>query len=258
MLAALNMGTFPINNVGAPVAATDAATKAYVDAGVSPGFVMAYAMNSSAPLGWLACDGSSVSTTTYANLFAALGYAYGGSGANFNLPDFRAMFLRGFDNSRGSGLPGHLAANAYQASYLVNHFHAVGDPGHPHSITDPSHCLGQSPEDPRHGASDSGHVHGPGGLANFVGSGGGLGVNASPFNIITGNTDTGFANISIGAVGNLGVSVFNNFTGINATNNAFTGVNVGSVNTGNVNFSGTETTVQNYPNLVVHQILRNP
>lgn len=33
------------------------------------------------------CDGSSKNTTTYASLFAAIGYTFGGSGANFNLPN---------------------------------------------------------------------------------------------------------------------------------------------------------------------------
>lgn len=33
------------------------------------------------------CDGSSKDTTIYANLFAAIGYTFGGSGANFNLPN---------------------------------------------------------------------------------------------------------------------------------------------------------------------------
>jgi microcystin-dependent protein len=39
--------------------------------------------------GWLLCDGSSISTTTYSGLFALIGYNYGGSGATFNLPDMR-------------------------------------------------------------------------------------------------------------------------------------------------------------------------
>jgi microcystin-dependent protein len=45
--------------------------------------------------GYLLCDGTSYSTTTYAKLFAVIGYNYGGSGASFNVPDFRGMFLRG-------------------------------------------------------------------------------------------------------------------------------------------------------------------
>jgi microcystin-dependent protein len=44
-----------------------------------------------APTGWLLCDGSAVSRTAYAGLFAAIGEAFGagdGSGT-FNLPDLR-------------------------------------------------------------------------------------------------------------------------------------------------------------------------
>ena len=43
------------------------------------------------PTGWLICDGSAVSRTTYATLFAAIGTKWGtGDGSTtFNLPDFR-------------------------------------------------------------------------------------------------------------------------------------------------------------------------
>ena len=43
-----------------------------------------------APKGWLACNGASVSTTTYAALFAKISSTYGGSGANFTLPSISA------------------------------------------------------------------------------------------------------------------------------------------------------------------------
>lgn len=48
------------------------------------------------PTGWLLCNGSAVSRTTYANLFAAIGTNYGaGDGSTtFNVPDFRGTFLR--------------------------------------------------------------------------------------------------------------------------------------------------------------------
>lgn len=51
---------------------------------------------STVPAGWLECDGSAVSRTTYASLFAAIGVAHGsGDGATtFNLPDYRGRFLR--------------------------------------------------------------------------------------------------------------------------------------------------------------------
>lgn len=47
--------------------------------------------NSSAPTGYLACDGSAVSRSTYAALFAVVGTAFGsGDGSTtFNLPDYR-------------------------------------------------------------------------------------------------------------------------------------------------------------------------
>lgn len=44
---------------------------------------------SSAPSGYLLCDGSLLSTTTYAALFASIGYTYGGGGLTFNIPDSR-------------------------------------------------------------------------------------------------------------------------------------------------------------------------
>ena len=52
------------------------------------GAVMAFA-GSSAPEGWLVCDGSAVSRTTYADLFAVIGTTYGSGDGNttFNLPE---------------------------------------------------------------------------------------------------------------------------------------------------------------------------
>lgn len=48
------------------------------------------------------CNGASVSRTTYSNLFAAIGLMYGTvDDSHFNLPDFRGVFLRGWDNGAG-------------------------------------------------------------------------------------------------------------------------------------------------------------
>jgi microcystin-dependent protein len=241
MLATLNMGSFKIVNAADPIAATDVATKEYVDGSIPPGMVMAYAYLSSAPAGWLLCDGSSLSTTTYANLFTAINYAYGGSGANFNLPDFRGTFLRGQDQGRGLDFQGNRATGAYQASYLINHFHGVGDPGHAHGVSDPGHTHGASTGGHSHGVNDPGHFHSGG----FSTSSGFFGLgSSSPFNSSV-NTGTSATGISIQAVGNLGVSVSGAFTGIGIFVSG-TGVYVGNVTTGAVNF-GSETTVQNYP-----------
>jgi microcystin-dependent protein len=58
---------------------------------------------SSAPTGFLLCDGSTVSRTTYAALFAVIGTNFGnGDGSTtFTLPDTRGYFLRGVDGSAG-------------------------------------------------------------------------------------------------------------------------------------------------------------
>jgi hypothetical protein len=131
MAASLNMGTFRVINAADPVAATDLATKEYVDSNSSagPGMVAGYATNLGAPTGWLACDGSLISTTTYANLFSAIAYVYGGSGSNFNVPDFRGVFLRGFDNGVGLDFQGTRAPGNFQGSYLSDHFHSSSSIG---------------------------------------------------------------------------------------------------------------------------------
>ena len=72
------------------------------------GSVTAFA-GSAAPTGWLLCYGQSVSTTTYAALFAAISYTYGGSGANFTIPDLRGRAVAGKDNM-GGGTAGRLTA----------------------------------------------------------------------------------------------------------------------------------------------------
>ena len=57
---------------------------------------------STAPTGWLLCDGSSVSTTTYASLFSVVAYTYGGSGSSFTLPDLRGRAIAGKDDMGGT------------------------------------------------------------------------------------------------------------------------------------------------------------
>lgn len=67
-------------------------------AGVTAGIVMAFA-GSSAPAGWLLCDGAAVSRTTYATLFALIGTTYGaGDGSTtFNVPNLKGRVPVGKD-----------------------------------------------------------------------------------------------------------------------------------------------------------------
>lgn len=68
------------------------------------------------PAGWMLCDGSEVSRSAYANLYNAIGVAWGtGNGSTtFNLPDLRGMFLRGVAGTDTVGDPdaGTRLANA--------------------------------------------------------------------------------------------------------------------------------------------------
>lgn len=81
--------------------------KTYLPAVV--GAVVAFA-GSTSPAGWLLCDGSAVSRTTYAALFAVIGTTYGsGDGSTtFNVPNLTDKFIQGNSTSgtvKSVGLP---------------------------------------------------------------------------------------------------------------------------------------------------------
>lgn len=86
-------------------------TASQIAGAISPimpaGVVLPYA-GTSAPAGWLACDGASISRTTYPTLFAAIGTAHGtvDGVTNFNLPDYRGRFIRGGDAMFGGTAAG--------------------------------------------------------------------------------------------------------------------------------------------------------
>jgi microcystin-dependent protein len=44
--------------------------------------------------GWLLCDGSTLATANYPELFGVIGYTYGGSGADFDLPTVADYLIR--------------------------------------------------------------------------------------------------------------------------------------------------------------------
>lgn len=91
---------------------------------VPSGAVFMFAMPT-APAGYLQCDGSAVSRTTYAQLFAAIGTTFGaGNGTTtFNIPDMRAMFPRGWDNGRGIDQPRDFGSTQQDENKAHTHFH---------------------------------------------------------------------------------------------------------------------------------------
>jgi hypothetical protein len=60
-----------------------------------------YYPSATIPVGWMICDGASISTTAFSLLFSKIGYTYGGSGSLFRLPDLRGEFIRSWDGGRG-------------------------------------------------------------------------------------------------------------------------------------------------------------
>lgn len=80
--------------------------------GVSPTGMVSPFAGSTAPEGWLICNGSAISRTTYGALFAVIGTVYGvGDGSTtFNIPDLRSMYVQGVGGAdalgAGVGNPG--------------------------------------------------------------------------------------------------------------------------------------------------------
>jgi microcystin-dependent protein len=113
------LGTPTVSNIVTADIADGAVTQAKLNASVTlvpTGAIMPFAMNT-APSGWLAANGSAVSRTTYAALFAAIGTTYGaGDGSTtFSLPDLCGYFVRGSgtnSNGTASGTFGQKQADA--------------------------------------------------------------------------------------------------------------------------------------------------
>lgn len=153
------------------------------------GAVLPFA-GANAPTGWLMCDGSAVSRTTFAELFASIGTTYGtGDGSTtFNLPDLRGRVAAGKDNMGGTpanrltaagagitgtalGATGGNQTHTLTTAQMPAHGHTATDTGHGHSVYDPGHA---------HGVYDPGHSHQIDGwnLSGFDPSGGGYSVGA--------------------------------------------------------------------------------
>ena len=68
---------------------------------MDPGTVVAWPA-SEVPEGWLLCDGASLSTNEYSDLFGAIGWKYSPNASErFNVPDYRGVALVGVEGDRG-------------------------------------------------------------------------------------------------------------------------------------------------------------
>ena len=117
---------------------TQLATTAFVNASITanPGVLSGSLLmwpTTSAPTGYLNCDGTAVSRTTYASLFAVVSTTFGsGDGSTtFNLPNYTGRMPYGATIGTIGG-----SADAIVVSHTHTATSTVTDPGHAHTAND--------------------------------------------------------------------------------------------------------------------------
>jgi hypothetical protein len=105
-----------------------------------------------APPNYILCNGASLSTSEYPKLFSLIGYSYGGSSSNYNIPSFKSYYPLGANNTINN-LPysNLMTGNNYlnsTSNYLLYgsvsnfpnffkmapHSHNIMDNGHSHTL----------------------------------------------------------------------------------------------------------------------------
>lgn len=141
---AIDLITNLTDGLGAQVSALDVRVTALEAGGDSPniinpvGSVTMFA-GSTAPTGWLKCDGATLLRAEYPDLFAAIGEAYGGNGSTtFALPNLENRVPVGVSTSKSLGDTGGNESTLLSIANMPSHNHGgtTGQAGaHGHTAT---------------------------------------------------------------------------------------------------------------------------
>jgi microcystin-dependent protein len=210
------------------------------------GMIAPYA-GATAPSGWLMADGSAVSRTTYAALYAALGgasspYGQGDGSTTFNLPNLKGRVPVGVDAAQTE-----FDARAETGGAKTHTLTTSEMPSHTHSAThDHTASSGTESADHAHSGSTDAqgtHTHGVE-LRDKAVAGGGLG-----------SYEYGFGTFAVGtnAAGNHG----HNFStgGRSAAHTHGITVNTNSLTTGGSGSGGAHNNLQPY--IALHYIIKH-
>lgn len=124
------------------------------------GVTMFGGLSAAIPFNYLPCDGRSLNTTEFADLFNVIGYRYGGSGTSFGLPNLFSTSAVKTLSSDNTSTSGNLGTDQ---KFSTGHTHTLNS----HSSTGHSHTLNSH--------SSTGHTHtlgastGNGGVDHFHG-----------------------------------------------------------------------------------------
>ena len=97
-------------------------------------------VTSTAPTGWLLCDGTAYNASTnkiYQELYNVIGNQFGGTNnTDFKVPDYRGMFLRGTGTNAQTGYTTYIgqALNTQQTHATQTHTHLATQAVHTHQI----------------------------------------------------------------------------------------------------------------------------
>ena len=230
------------NVLNQTIDAIDSVVYANQQATVPIGTIVMFGGAGGWPANWYPCNGASLSTTTFAGLFAVIGYTYGGSGANFNVPNLQGVFPLcagpgsqiGVDVGTSGGEANHTLSwnempphshpieqtpHTHPGSTTFAHSHGISTGGHSHAIHTGSHSHTYVHTDAGHGGLAQGGAS-VGAFTDNTSTYGDLGGSTEAYGDLGGSTDTKQPGVAVaGDTAQIPGNATNNAGGGGAHNN---------------------------------------